>query len=84
MSERLNRPCMLCGASVHECMGAVLPRDILAYLQGQISSTEIREICDRCQQTWDVSTFIDPRPLPSLNFHGCPQVTHESDGGRET
>lgn len=42
------RACIKCGAELVACFGSVLARDMIAYLDGKIPATSIREHCGKC------------------------------------
>lgn len=42
------RRCIKCSAEIVECMGSVLARDLIAYEEGKIPATAIREHCGKC------------------------------------
>ncbi|MDB5194295.1 MAG: hypothetical protein JWN50_309 [Parcubacteria group bacterium] len=42
-----DRKCIGCGAGIEECMGFVLARDVLAFMQGKPVAA-FREICGKC------------------------------------
>lgn len=52
------RRCLFCATTIHLCMGFVLARDILPYMQAVVAGlplprTKVREVCGRCVHIWD-------------------------------
>jgi hypothetical protein len=52
------RRCLMCGATIHLCMGFVLARDILLIMQATLAglpvpAIKVREFCGRCVLAWD-------------------------------
>jgi len=51
------RTCFICGAPIAECMGAVLPRDVLLMFDGRWDPMlRPRELCGslKCGEAWNV------------------------------
>ena len=51
----MKRECMYCHTPIYECMGYVLPRDVLAILEGRwVPDQMVRELCfkESCNEKW--------------------------------
>ncbi len=51
----MERKCMYCQTPLYECMGLVLPRDVLAILEGTFPKGQVaRELCSskECNDKW--------------------------------
>lgn len=53
------RHCYLCNAEIHECMGAVLARDLEMWRLGEIEGKQVRELCGKCSLVQSEKGFID-------------------------
>jgi hypothetical protein len=55
LSREEGRKCIYCGVPIYECMGYVLPRDILLAWEGRWPKDKlIRELCSKfiCNEKW--------------------------------
>lgn len=50
---------MGCGSEITECMGAVLARDFCRAVAGEIPWTAVRELCAKCNGTFDHMAGIE-------------------------
>lgn len=44
----MSRHCARCGRLIERCNGFVLARDLVAFMEGEIEATKVRELCGKC------------------------------------
>ena len=56
------RYCMFnCGTEITACFGFVLARDFVAFAQGKLEATKVREMCGKC----NMMVGLGMLPIPS-------------------